>query len=217
MSMTRRRRIIAVRVVFLIGLLGLGLFASVEAGWFGAGELDRGTKTSGTGGVDTGLTRYAGSRPAAPPLKGTTLDGAQFDLTALRGKVVVINAWGSWCSPCRAEAPDLIRVARETETGPVRFVGIDTRDNAAAARAFVRSFKVPYPSVVDTDGLVLLAFNKILPVSAVPSTLVLDRDGRIAARVIGRINYSTLRGLVDDAVAEQQQPRAAVPAPGGSR
>lgn len=189
------------------------LFASQEAGWFSHGELDRGTKTSGIAGADTGLTRYSSDRPAAPPLKGTTLDGAPFDSATLRGKVVVINTWGSWCSPCRAEGPDLVRVAREAESRPVRFVGIDTRDNAAAARAFVRSFKVPYPSVVDTDGLVLLAFNKLLPISAVPSTLVLDRDGRVAARVIGRVDYATLRGLVDDAVAERPPP-AAVPAPG---
>ncbi|GAA1604845.1 TlpA family protein disulfide reductase [Kribbella catacumbae] len=202
--------------MFLAGLLGLGLFASAEAGWFTHGELDRPTEMTGSAGVDTGLTRYAPDRPAAPRLKGTTLDGASFDLATLRGKVVVINTWGSWCSPCRAEADDLARVARETASGPVRFVGIDTRDNSAAAQAFVRSFDITYPSVVDTDGQVLLAFRRVLPVNAVPATLILDRDGRVAARVIGRVDHSTLRGLVDDVVAEQQA-LAVAPAAGEQR
>jgi thiol-disulfide isomerase/thioredoxin len=184
-------------------MLGLGLFVSVEAGLFGHGELRRGPASAGGSGFQTGLTRYPDDRSISPPLKGTTLDGASFDLADLRGDVVVINAWGSWCNPCRAEAPDLTRVARETAALQVRFVGIDTRDNAASARAFVRTFKVPYPSVVDTDGRVLLAFSKVLPMSAVPSTLVLDRDGRIAARVIGRTDYPTLRGLVDDVLTER--------------
>ncbi|MBA2559737.1 MAG: TlpA family protein disulfide reductase, partial [Propionibacteriales bacterium] len=105
---------------------------------------------------------------------------------------------GSWCGPCRAEAPDLARLARETAARGVRFVGIDTRDTAAAAKAFVRFFHVPYPSIVDEDGRVLLAFRDVIPVSAIPSTLVVDTDGNIAAKVVGQVTYSTLRGLVED-------------------
>jgi thiol-disulfide isomerase/thioredoxin len=84
-------------------------------------------------------------RQPAPKLVGTTLDDKPFSLTA--GDVVVINVWGSWCAPCRAETPDLVRLANEYGDQGVRFVGINTRDNPDAAKAFVRSFNVPYPSV----------------------------------------------------------------------
>ena len=145
------------------------------------------------------LTTYVkGQRPPLPELSGTTLDGAAFNVADLTGHVVVVNVWGSWCGPCRAEAPDLARLARETTARGVRFVGIDTRDTPAAAKAFVRSFTVPYPSIVDEDGQVLLAFRDVIPVSAIPSTLVVDADGNIAAKVIGQVTYSTLLGLVED-------------------
>ncbi|NUR29379.1 MAG: TlpA family protein disulfide reductase [Catenulispora sp.] len=133
----------------------------------------------------TGLTTYpSGNRP--PAVTGDTLDGGKLTLADLRGHVVVLNVWGSWCMPCRKEAPDLALAAHETAPRGVRFVGIDTRDNAASAQAFVRTFKIPYPSLVDKDGQLLLAFNGIIPVSAVPST------------VVGRITYDTLRGMIDD-------------------
>jgi peroxiredoxin len=114
----------------------------------------------------------------------------------------VVNAWGSWCGPCREEAPELRRVSEETKAAGVRFVGIDTRDNDAAGRAFAREFGITYPSLVDDSGRVMLAFGRTIPVAAVPSTVVVDRRGRIAARVIGAVTYSTLSGLVDDALAE---------------
>jgi len=110
--------------------------------------------------------------------------------------------WGSWCNPCRAETPDLVRVAVATKAQGVRFVGIDTRDNPDAARAFVRAFKVPYPSIIDRDGRVLLSFNGLIPAYAVPSTVVIDPSGKSAARMIGRTTYSTMRGIVHDVLAE---------------
>ncbi len=150
----------------------------------------------------TGLTLYpTDGRPSAPVWEGITLDGEPIASADLAGHVVVLNVWGSWCGPCRAEAPDLARLARETASRGVRFVGIDTRDTTAAAQAFVRAFDVPYPSVADPDGQVLLEFQGIIPVTAVPSTLVLDRDGGVAARVVGPVSYSTLRGLLDDELA----------------
>lgn len=119
-------------------------------------------------------------------------------LSDLDGKVVVINVWGSWCAPCRAETPDLVRAAEETASQGVAFLGINTRDNPAAARAFVRSFKVPYPSVEDAEGQLLLNFRGTIPTSVVPTTVVIDRQGKVAARVIGPVSYSTLRGILDD-------------------
>jgi len=94
-------------------------------------------------------------------------------------------------------------VSDETRAAGVRFVGIDTRDNDAAARAYTREFAISYPSLVDDDGGLMLAFGRTIPVSAVPSTVVVDARGRIAARVIGAVTYATLRGLVEDTLAER--------------
>ena len=140
-------------------------------------------------------------RVPAPKLEGTTLDDKPFALPDLAGNIVVINVWGSWCAPCRAETPDLVRLANEDADRGVRFVGINTRDNADAARAFVRNYKVPYPSVRDNNGEVLLAFRDTIPTTVVPTTVVIDRRGRVAARVIGPVTYTTLKGLLDDEIA----------------
>ncbi|HEY7487939.1 MAG TPA: TlpA disulfide reductase family protein [Streptosporangiaceae bacterium] len=137
----------------------------------------------------------AGRRKQAPQARGTTLDGAALDLANLRGKVVVVNFWASWCAPCRGEAPALEQVYRENKAKGVEFVGIDIKDDPEPAKAFARKFKVEYPSIVDQDGQVTLAFRDVPP-NAVPSTLVLDREGRIAARVIGATTYTKLSGLL---------------------
>ena len=180
--------------------LGLLLFIAWRAGtWGSATSAEGGTGDTSAGGAEVGLTTYLpGGRPNAPVLEGTTLEGSAFRLPDLAGHIVVINVWGSWCGPCRAETPDLVRLARQHEDRGVRFVGIDTRDNLAAAKAFVAKYDVPYPSVFDEDGRALLPFNRIIPSAAVPSTLVVDPDGKVAARVVGRVTYATLNGLLDD-------------------
>ena len=151
---------------------------------------------------EPGLDLYpVNQRVQAPALKGTTLDGEPCALSSLSGKTVVVNVWGSWCAPCRAETSDLVRLANENADRGVRFVGIDTRDNPAAAKAFVRSFQVPYPSIDDPHGAVLLSFRGVVPTSVVPSTVVIDRQGRIAARIIGPVTYPTLKGILDDELA----------------
>lgn len=168
----------------------------------GAGSRIRtGTNQPGVG-TRPGLDLYPlNKRVPAANLQGTTLDAKPFDLTHLAGKIVVINVWGSWCAPCRAETPELVRVANEKADQGVRFVGIDTRDNHAAAKAFTRNLKVPYPSVEDPQGQVLLAFRGTVPTSVVPSTIVIDRQGRVAARIIGPVTYTTLIGILDDEIA----------------
>ena len=133
---------------------------------------------------------------------GSTLEGAAFDVADHRGEVVVVNVWGSWCPPCIAEAPALERVWEQTRSQDVQFVGVNTRDQTAAARAHERRFEISYPSIDDDDGRVLLAFRGTLPPAAIPSTVVLDRQGRVAARVLGKVGASTLRAVVDDVLAE---------------
>ena len=150
-----------------------------------------------------GVTRYAvGQRPQIPELAGTTLDGSSLNVTSLRGHVVVLNAWASYCEPCRTESPALARVAKQTAALGVRFVGLDEQDRADPARAFAASAGATYPELVDADGA-LLGSLRLVPPSAVPSTLVLDRAGRVAARVIGAVDGTTLDALVRALVAEQ--------------
>ena len=144
-------------------------------------------------------------RVEMPHFEGDTLDGDFLDTRDHAGKVLVVNVWGSWCPPCREEAPGLRRVWEETRDKGVQFIGINIRDNDAAALAFERNYKITYPSIRTADSAqAMLAFSSILPRNAIPSTLVVDRDGRVAARVIGRTTYLTLRGLVDDVLAETQ-------------
>lgn len=143
------------------------------------------------------------ARTELPPITGQLLDGGRYDSRDHRGEVVVYNVWGSWCVPCREEAPILRRVSQETRDRGVRFVGINVRDNDASARAFERRYDITYPSIVTADsGGALLAFGSKLPTNAVPSTMILDRQGRIAARVIGKTTYGTLTSLIKDTLAE---------------
>ncbi len=151
-----------------------------------------------------------GDRDEVGDFTGTLLDGSAFDSRDLAGQVVVYNVWGSWCAPCRTEAPALQRVSEEAVELGVAFVGINVRDNDAAARAFEASYDIAYPSLTtDTSGDALLAFGPALPPSAVPSTLVVDADGRLAARIIGPADYSTLSTLVRETVAETAPETAA--------
>jgi thiol-disulfide isomerase/thioredoxin len=138
-------------------------------------------------------------RKAPGPVSGTTLEGNRISLSDYAGKVVVVNVWGSWCAPCRAEAPMLADAARDLASRDVVFLGIDSRDpSTAAARAFVRRFDVPYPSIYDQRGRTLLSFRGTLTPNSVPSTVVVDRQGRVAASVLGEITRTTLYDLVDE-------------------
>ena len=140
-------------------------------------------------------------RPAAPLVEGTTLDGAAWRSDSAPGKVLVYNVWGSWCAPCRAEAPVLVAASKRTADVAV-FVGLNTRDlDKAAPQAFLRAFAVPYVNLYDPDGAVLLKFSGQLPASAIPSTLLVDAKGRIAARIIGEVTEATLVDVIADLAA----------------
>lgn len=134
-------------------------------------------------------------------VSGETLEGEPLTLEEYgAGKTVVVNVWGSWCAPCRAEADDLVAAEKRLRGRDVVFLGIDVRDpSPQAAQAFAREFKVGYPSLYDPSGRLLLAFHGNLPSNSVPTTLVIDDEGRAAASILGETTTSTLIGVVEEA------------------
>lgn len=159
-------------------------------------------------GLASGVVEYPPSRRGeSVEITGTTLAGEPLDTTSYRGRVVVLNVWGSWCAPCREEAPVLARVPQEFPESKVSVIGINVRDNRAAALAFERRFSITYPSISDEDNpQVLLALQGYVPLTAVPVTVLLDRDGRVGARVIGVLREATLRALLNNLLDEDQPP-----------
>lgn len=136
-------------------------------------------------------------------LTGQSLEGESLSLEEFRGKAVVVNVWWSACPPCRDEMPELVEASDEL-SGEAEFLGINIRDNAVeSARLFDEQFEVPYPSIFSPDGQALLAFAGTLSPRTIPSTVVLDGKGRIAAAVIGPIpSGSTFVELVRDVASE---------------
>jgi thiol-disulfide isomerase/thioredoxin len=149
-------------------------------------------------GVITVLPAAERKKPGA--VSGETLEGAKLSLAAYAGKVIVVNVWGAWCPPCRAEADNLAAAARELAPKGVVFVGINTRDSSADnALSFQRRYQVPYPSIYDPGGRNLLAFHRTLTPNAIPSTVVIDQQGRVAASILGELSSTTtLVDLVED-------------------
>lgn len=135
---------------------------------------------------------------------GVTETGEPFDSAELAGQVTVVNFWYAGCAPCRVEAKDLESVWQEYQSEGVSFVGINTRDQADTAKAFSDEYGITYPSLIDVDTAeAKFAFAQAVPIQATPTTLVLDKQGRVAARIIGPIDgTSILSTLVGDALAE---------------
>jgi thiol-disulfide isomerase/thioredoxin len=135
-------------------------------------------------------------RKIAPVITGMTLSGENY--TYQKDRVAVVNVWASWCSPCRAEAPTLVALANKYTD--VAFIGILTRDNPANAEAFERRFKIPYPTVIDDS--ILLGFKGSLPANAIPTTVILDKSGLVAARISGVVTVASLSKLIEKVAAE---------------
>lgn len=143
---------------------------------------------------------------------GETVDGEPVALADYAGDVVVMPVWGSWCAPCIAEAPMLADAARDLSDDGVSFLGINNRDyDEASARRFAENFDIPYPSLYDPEGNLLLNFRETLPPLAVPTTVVIDAEGRVAARIIGKTDASTLYGVVEDVLGTELRPPGGAP------
>lgn len=139
-------------------------------------------------------------RESAPRIVGPALGGGQIDTDDYAGAPLIINVWGSWCAPCRAEAPALVEA--DEQMPDVQLLGINTRDlDPAPAEAFVRAFGIEFPSIYDPDGALLLDFGQ-LPPAAIPSTIIIDEQGRVAARILGETSARTLVQIVEDLEAE---------------
>ena len=143
----------------------------------------------------------SGDRRPAPNLGGKTLQGSHLALADVAGKVVVLNVWASWCEPCRTESPVLARLARQLAAQGVRFVGINELDTTSSATTFVATAGVAYPQLVDPDGAILRQLP-LLPQKGIPSTLILDRQHRMAARVIGPVTDVEIQTLVSELLQE---------------
>lgn len=144
-------------------------------------------------------------RDAPITFEGTTELGESVSSEDYLGEVLVVNFWASYCGPCRVEAPDLEKVSQEWAGKGASFLGINTYDGAEQALAFSRKYGVSYPSVLDAkSGEAQLAFAGKVPPSALPTTLVLDREGRVAARILGQVQAaSILDALIETVAAEE--------------
>nr|WP_245349088.1 TlpA disulfide reductase family protein [Brachybacterium fresconis] len=141
-------------------------------------------------------------RAAPLEIRGTTYSADDFDSTALRGAPLVINVWYASCPPCRVEGPALKAVHSEYGAQGVEFVGVNTRDKAGPAAAFEETFGITYPSIPDPDGVVIASMDGSVSPNAVPTTLILDAEGRVAARITGAADQSTLESLLETVLAE---------------
>ncbi|MFJ3403371.1 TlpA family protein disulfide reductase [Promicromonospora sp. NPDC090134] len=195
----RGKTVKAVQWVVVVGIV-LGLVVSLAACSpedSGAGDVVGQGYVSGDGSVQT---YDVGERKGPVTITGSDFEGNDVDTSGWSGDVVVVNTWYASCAPCRAEAPELVDLAGSKDG--VQFLGINTEDDAGAAQAFQRTFEVPYPSIEDRTGKVIAGLSGVVPLQAVPSTVVLDQEGNVAARVIGQVEGSTLEALIDEVLAE---------------
>jgi thiol-disulfide isomerase/thioredoxin len=189
--MTGRRRTVGVVVGLLLATAGLAACSS------GSGQQTGQNFVAGDGAI---TILAPDKRPTPGELRGTTVDGQTLDLADYRGHAVVLNVWGSWCAPCQQEAPALEAASRELASKGVKFLGINTRETGGtpAASAYERTYGITYPSLFDQGEDYLLALRGAVAANAIPSTVVLDQQGRIAARISGPTTKDTLVDLVDD-------------------
>ncbi|GII98263.1 thiol-disulfide isomerase/thioredoxin [Sediminihabitans luteus] len=197
----RARRAVADRALAAAALVGVLALAGCSQS---SGVTNEGSDVTGQGYVsgDGSVKTWAPDDRSDPvTVTGTDFAGDPVDTSDHQGTVVLLNTWYAGCAPCRAEAPTLVALAEE-HPDDVQIIGINGVDDAGAAQAFERTFSVPYPSIADTTGAAVATLQGTVPLQAVPTTVVLDQQGRVAARVIGEAEASTLDAIVGDVLAE---------------
>ncbi len=164
-----------------------------------AGGLKAERSTGGFTQADYDITVVpVGERVVAPDLAGQTVTGEQVSLADFAGKTVLVNVWGSWCVPCREEVDDLVAARRQLPAGEVAFLGLNIRDDRSAARAFEERNSVTWPSLYDPASSLLLGFRDSLTAAAVPTTYVIDADGKVAVRMLDKQTAKTFVDVVTD-------------------
>jgi thiol-disulfide isomerase/thioredoxin len=141
-------------------------------------------------------------RNSAPELKALDFNDKAIDLNDYKNRVVVLNIWGSWCGPCRKEASELQALYLKNKNSGVEFIGINIRDSKISAEKFITNFGITYPNIFDRDGVKLLGFKSTLPANAIPSTLLVDKNGKVAARQLGPIDRALVQGFISSLVEE---------------
>jgi thiol-disulfide isomerase/thioredoxin len=163
------------------------------------------TSGKGNASASTGLVEYTvGHQPIAPNVAGTSLTGSPIKLSSYRGKTVVLNFWGSWCAPCRGEAPTLAELDQHYSPKGVAFLGDDVADTPTNALAFTRTANITYPSFNDNGYLVVADFSQAgVAVNDTPTTVVIDKTGHVVGMVLGAALYSQVATLIQDAAVSQ--------------
>ncbi|HEY7042174.1 MAG TPA: TlpA disulfide reductase family protein [Nocardioidaceae bacterium] len=196
MGSTPRRRLRRTRTSAALAAAGIVVVIATSGCTTSQGDqTDNKGYVSGDGSI---TVIDAADRKQAPTLEGDKLGGGTLDTADYAGQVVVLNVWGAWCGECRAEAEDLVQASRTLAKDDVAFVGLDTRDRESLALSYVRRFDVSYPSLVDQDSKLLLKFYDVVSPNAIPSTLVIDASGNLAAIINGPTTSDTLVDLVRD-------------------
>jgi thiol-disulfide isomerase/thioredoxin len=192
----KRRTVVTVAAVAAVLLAGALAVTLTE----GSGQASGVTYING----DNSQQVYAaGHRALAPDFTGTSLTGTPIRLASYRGKIVVLNFWGSWCGPCRSEGPTLAVLSEQYRSQGVSFLGDDVGDTAANALAFTRNIGITYPSVNDASYSIVQDFSRVVSVGYTPTTVVIDRTGRIAGLVIGAVSYQTMTTMLHDVAASR--------------
>jgi thiol-disulfide isomerase/thioredoxin len=185
----------------LVAVAAASVVVGGAAGCAGTSAVDQSVNGGGFQQGDYSSHYSPGHRRTVGDVSGETLQGDRISLSSYRGKVVVVNFWASNCAPCALEAPWLEDLSKTYASKGVRFVGIDERDNRAAALAFERNHHVTYPSIFDSSDAFVLDFPGSAP-STTPFTIVIDRAGGIAAKTSVIEDYTHLRALVDSVLAD---------------
>jgi len=185
----------------LLAVLAGALLLSGCATGHSAVDVNNGGEFRFVAGTPAGSVIPVAKRASAPSFSGTLLDGSRFSSSSLHGEVAVINFWGSWCPPCRVETPEFQQVYSEQSGRGVAFLGINVKDDEQLAKAFLTSHDITYPSLFDPRGEVALAFRDY-PANAIPSTIVLDREGRVAAVYTATVTQQDLRTVLDSVAKE---------------
>jgi peroxiredoxin len=185
------------------GLLALAALAVLTGCSTGEGQVDvaNGGEFRFVQGTPAGEVIPVDERAGAPEFSGTLLGGGEFESGELAGDVAVLNFCGSWCAPCRVETPQFQEVYDEVRDDGVQFLGLNVKDAEQLATAFVESKAITFPSLFDPTGETALAFRDY-PATAIPSTIVLDRQSRVAAVYTGEVRQDDLRAVLDQVLGE---------------